>query len=259
MSATTPPRRGGLPRIPREEGDDYTAEAVETRRTLLEEAVGRPLPHIGRARVPLESARGKIENLVGHAQVPLGIAGPMLVDSTLGAREVFVPMATTEGAMVAAYSRGMAILRAAGGARSRLTREGLTQNPILVYADARAAQEAARVVRASLERMQAVCAETTRHGELITLDAEVIGRRVVLRFVFTTGDAIGINMASRATDSCLALLASETGAQARYVHGQDVEKRANARALVEGRGRSVVCDATVPRELLGESARATPE
>ena len=259
MSPDRPRRQRGLRRIPRVAADDFTAAAGEARRALLREAAGGPLAHIGGAPVPPESARGKVENLVGHAQVPLGIAGPLLADTSLGECEVFVPMATTEGALVASYSRGMAILKSAGGARARQTREGLTQNPILVFPDARRAEEAARTIRARLGPMQAVCAATTRHGRLVSLDAEVVGRRVILRLVFTTGDAIGINMAARATDLCLAELARETGAEARYVHGQDVEKRANARALVEGRGRSVVCDATVGRDLLLEAARTTPE
>jgi hydroxymethylglutaryl-CoA reductase (NADPH) len=80
-----------------------------------------------------------------------------------------------------------------------------------------------------------------------------------LRLVFTTGDAIGINMAARAADLVSAELGRRTNARERYVHGQDVEKRANARAVVEGRGRSVVAEAVVPRAALAELARATPE
>ena len=102
-------------------------------------------------------------------------------------------------------------------------------------------------------------AGTRRHGALVEVAPEVLGRRLVLRLVFTTGDAIGINMAARAADLVSADLAGATGARKRYVHGQDVEKRANARALVEGRGRSVVAEAVVPRAALAELARTTPE
>jgi hydroxymethylglutaryl-CoA reductase (NADPH) len=87
----------------------------------------------------------------------------------------------------------------------------------------------------------------------------VIGRRLVVRLVFETGDAIGINMAAHAAELVSAELGRLTGALERYVHGQDVEKRAHARGLLEGRGRSVVCDATVPRAVLARIARTTPE
>jgi hydroxymethylglutaryl-CoA reductase (NADPH) len=248
-----------LPRIPRRRDDDHSAAAAEERRALLRSAVGVDLPHVAGAPVAPEEARGKVENLIGYAQVPLGIAGPLVCDTSMGRREVYVPLATTEGAMVASYSRGMRLLAAGGGARARVVREGLTQNPILVYRDAAGAIAARDEMRAAFEDLRALVATTTRHGALVELSAEPVGRRLVVRLVFTTGDAIGINMAARAAELVSAELARRTGAEARYVHGQDVEKRANARALIEGRGRSVIAEARVPRAALAELARVTPE
>ena len=248
-----------LPAIPRDAQDDFAAAAVEARRRVWSQASGSPSPHVFGAPVPNEAARGKIENFVGYAQVPLGIAGPLRVDTSRGVREVYVPMATTEGAMVASYSRGMRLLASAGGARARVLGEGLTQNPVLVYPDAESAARAAETAARSFEQLQKLVAGTTRHGRLVALRPEVVGRRLVVSLVFTTGDAIGINMAAAAADLCSKEIAARTGAEARYVHGQDVEKRANARALVEGRGRRVVADATIPRDELLARTRAKPE
>ena len=248
-----------LPPIPREEDDDLAPRAVEARRKAWLAAAPAGAPHVFGAPVAFEAARGKIENFVGFAQVPLGIAGPMRVDTSAGVREVYVPMATTEGAMVASYSRGMRLLRTGGGARARVLGEGLTQNPILVYPDAREAARAAEVAAKSFEDLQRIVAATTRHGRLVALRPEVLGKRLVVSLVFATGDAIGINMAARAADLCSAEIAARTGARSRYVHGQDVEKRASARSTIEGRGRRVVADATVPRGELLERARTTPE
>lgn len=252
-------RASSLASIPRAARDDHAAPAVEARRACWAAVTGSVPAHVAGLAVPLESARGKIENLVGFAQVPLGIAGPLRVDTSNGAREVYVPLATTEGALVASYSRGMRLLAAGSGARARVVREGLTQNPILVYRDVEAAIAAAEHARGSTRALQRLVRGTTRHGRLVSVRADVVGRRVILSLTFTTGDAIGINMAARAAELCSQALARETGALERYVHGQDVEKRANARALIEGRGRSVVCDATVPRAALAELARTTPE
>jgi len=248
-----------LPAIPRSAADDHAPAAVARRRELCELVAGRALPHLAGRPVQGEEARGKIENLVGFAQVPLGIAGPLRVDTHRGPREVFVPMATTEGAMVASYSRGMKLLRAAGGARARVVREGLSQHPVLVYRDAAAAERARASVPALRGELERLTAEASAHGRLVAVEPELVGRRLVLRLVFTTGDAIGINMAARAADLGSALVAERTGAVQRYVHGEDVEKRANARALHEGRGRSVVCDVVVPRAALVEHLRVTPE
>lgn len=248
-----------LPRIPRSPGDDYAPDALAARRALLERAAGRPLGHLAGAPVDAGSARGNVENLVGFAQVPLGIAGPLRVDTTAGLREVYVPMATNEGALVASYSRGMRLVGAGGGARARVVREGLSQHPMLVYDGLRETLAAAAVARDSEAEFAQLVATTTKHGNLVRLETDVLGCRLLLRLVFTTGDAIGINMAARAADLVSAELARRTSARERYVHGQDVEKRANARAAIEGRGRSVVAEAVVPRSALAEIARVTPE
>jgi hydroxymethylglutaryl-CoA reductase (NADPH) len=245
--------------VPRAHDDDFRPAAIAARRELCAAAAGRPLTQLFGAPVAPAEARGNVENFVGFAQVPVGIAGPLVVDTSAGRREVYVPLATNEGALVASTARGMRLLKAAGGARARVIGEGLTQNPILVYPDAAAAAAAAELARASFDELVRIAARHTRHGRLVTLHTHVLGRRLVVSLGFTSGDAVGINMAARAADDCSAELEKRSGAEARYVHGQDVEKRANARALLDGRGRSVVCDARVPRAALAELARTTPE
>ena len=245
--------------VPRSREDDFAPEPIRARRELCREVAGRPLEALFGAAVDPEQARGNVENFVGYAQVPVGIAGPLLVDTSTGRKEVYVPMATNEGALVASHARGMRLLAAGGGARSRVLHEGLTQNPILVYADAEEAQRACETAETSFADMEAIVSGLTNHGRLTDVRPQVLGRRLVLSLVFTTGDAIGINMAARAADECSREIAERTEAKARYVHGQDVEKRANSRALVEGRGRSVVCDAVIPRDTLAQVARTTPE
>ncbi len=249
----------GLQRIPRDPHDDHSPAAASARRALCEDVAGRELGHLAGRPVPTEEAEGKIENLIGFAQVPVGIAGPLLADTSGGVREVYVPMATTEGAMVASYSRGMSVLRAAGGARARVVAEGLSQHPILVYGSAKDAIAAADAARAAEPDLVEITGGITSHGRLVRVEPQVIGRRMILRLVFTTADAIGINMAAHAADLCSAEVARRTSALERYVHGQDVEKRANARAHVEGRGRSVIAEVRVPRDVLEHKLRVTPE
>ena len=248
-----------LPPLPRFEDDDHGPAAARGRRELAERSAGVSLVHVAGAPVDSRSAKGNVENLVGYVQVPLGLAGPLQVDTSAGRREVYVPMATNEGALVASHARGMRLLAAGGGARSRVIREGLTQIPMLVYDDAAGASRARELVAGLFPGWREHVAATTRHGALVSARPEQLGRRLALRLEFTTGDAIGINMAAAAADHCSRSLALASGARECHVHGEDVEKRANARALIEGRGRSVVCDATIPRAALASLARATPE
>lgn len=253
-----PETPGQIPRGPRAE--DHGAPWVDRRRALAEEAAGRALPHLAGAPVPHAEARGNVENLAGWAQVPVGLAGPLALEGESGRREVLVPLATTEGALVASVSRGMGLVARGGGVfRARVTRDELSQHPILVYPSMTDALAAAETARQSVERFQALVGGITNHGRLERVEPEVTGRRLLLRLVLGTGDAIGINMAAHAAELCSTDLAARTGAVERFVHGQDVEKRANARAMVEGRGRSVVCEAIVNRAVLAERARTTPE
>lgn len=249
-------------RIPRSREDDFSSAIVTARQALAREVAGRELVHLQGAPVPAEAARGNVENLVGFAQVPVGLAGPLVVDTSAGRREVLVPLATTEGAMVASYSRGMAWIAAAGGARARVLSEGLSQHPVLVYPAALgpgSASAAAEVAGGMTSELQALVKTITRSGALVRVEPHVVGRRLVLRLAFTTKDAIGINMAARAAELCSARVAEATGAVGRYVHGQDVEKRAHAHGQLAGRGRSVVAEVVVPREVLVQKARCTPE
>lgn len=248
-----------LPRLPRDASDDHGPEAVAARLVLAEHAAGRALPHLRGAPVSTRETRGNIENLVGFAQVPLGLAGPLWADTTRGEVSVYVPLATTEGAMVASYSRGMRLLAEGGPIRARVVAEGLSQHPILTYEDVVGAERGAAEARRSEARFASLVGGITRHGRLLRVEPQVLGRRLLLRLVFHTADAIGINMAAHAAELCSRDLAERTGAVARAVHGQDVEKRANGRALVEGRGRSVVVEGRVPRGVLADRARTTPE
>jgi hydroxymethylglutaryl-CoA reductase (NADPH) len=129
---------------------------------------------------------------------------------------------------------------------------------MLVFDGFEGAVAAREVVATCFDELAAIASEGTRHGRLESAVGEVVGRRLIVRLVFGTGDAIGINMAARATDRIARLLAERTGALECYVHGQDVEKRANQRALVEGRGRSVVAEVTLPAELVRERLRCEP-
>jgi len=247
-----------LDKLPRDPDDDHGPAAVAARRALAERAAGRALPHLAGAPVDGRTAAGNCENLVGYSQVPVGLAGPMRVLGAAGAYEVYVPLATNEGAMVASYSRGMGVARAAGGVRARVVKDGLSQHPVLVFGSVDEALAAREAVAASFDELAAIASEGTRHGRLESAVGEVVGRRLIVRLVFHTADAIGINMAARATDAIARSLAERTGASECHVHGQDVEKRANQRAMVEGRGRSVVAEVTLPADLVRAKLRCEP-
>lgn len=224
---------------PRDPVRDWDPDVVAARRDWL----GLPLPHLAGEPVPTALARGNVEGMIGYAQVPVGVAAPLRLRGDAEG-DYRVPFATTEGTMVASYQRGFKVAAAAGGVLVRVRREGLVVWPTFAYPSVDAAIGAARWVEANRETVTAAAEATTRHGKVVSLGTELLGRRLVLRLEMTTGDAHGINLVTRAAQAAAATLPR---AGQVLVHGYDVEKRAS---FERGRGRSVVAELRVPRELV---------
>ncbi len=144
------------------------------------------------------------ESVIGFIPYPLGIVGPLPVDG----REYRVPLATTEGALVASTNRGAAAIRAAGGASTALTADGMTRAPLVRLPSL--AEAAALVAWLKLprnrERVADAFAATSRFGRLVQLTPTLAGRNVYLRFSCTTGDAMGMNMITKGVNEALLLL-----------------------------------------------------
>ena len=108
-------------KIPRSNDNDYSNEIIQQRQDFIEQETGAKLNHTKRFSFDPESMSGNIENIFGVAQVPVGIAGPLLVNGEYAQGEYFVPMATVEGTMLASYNRGMKVIRESGGVLTTVT------------------------------------------------------------------------------------------------------------------------------------------
>jgi hydroxymethylglutaryl-CoA reductase (NADPH) len=102
-------------RIPRSRENDYTREMAEARLQFLREQTGKELKHAGQYSFDPSMLPGNIEHFIGVAQVPIGVAGPLRVNGEYARGEFYIPLATTEGTLVASYNRGMKLLRESGG------------------------------------------------------------------------------------------------------------------------------------------------
>ncbi|MDO9356271.1 MAG: hypothetical protein Q7T55_21415, partial [Solirubrobacteraceae bacterium] len=135
-----------LPKIPRAT-DDHTAEAAEARRAFVAEQTGASLKHVGHFSQDPAALPGNIEHFTGVAQVPIGIAGPLLVDGEHAKGEFYVPLATTEGTLVASYNRGMKLVKLAGGVTTTVVKESMQRAPVFIFPSAREARDFARWIR----------------------------------------------------------------------------------------------------------------
>ena len=178
----------------------YTAADVEDRRKAAEEFTGASLETVSKYGFDPQTASKNIENMIGTTQIPLGYAGPVRISGEYADGEFLVPLATTEGALVASISRGMSVINSGGGARTMVCAEGIEHSKrVIDWIDSN---------KAAIDE---AVAETTSHGRLVRIDKYPDGRSLYLRFAFETGDAMGMNMATIASESVCRLIEKETG------------------------------------------------
>jgi hydroxymethylglutaryl-CoA reductase (NADPH) len=235
------------------------ATAAAARRALLSEATGVELDAVGDHTFAAESATANIENLVGAAQVPLGVAGPATVHGEAAEGEYYVPLATTEGALVASVNRGLGAIAESGGATARVVESKMTRAPVFRTTGVEASVAVADWARAHVDDLAAAAEATTSHGELLGVTPHVVGENVFLRFAYDTKDAMGMNMATIATRAACELVEVETPAELVALSGNlCTDKKPAAINAIEGRGRTVAADVLVPMDVVEERLHATP-
>lgn len=259
--ASRPPDVAPLPtEIPR---DRPTQSCLPERRALLEKA-GAPLTVLTGERTapPEDLFNGNIENFVGLAQVPVGVIGPLRINGLHAHGDFYVPLATTEGALVASHARGAAAMSRAGGARALCMMQRVTRAPLFQFAQM---VEAGLFVAFALDEfaeLQRLAAETTRHGRLEDLRIHWDGNLVYLLCDYSTGDAAGQNMVTLATERVVEYLAHASPVRPRFFAVESNlsgDKKASMLAFQYVRGRRVVAEVELPRAVVEDTLHTTPE
>jgi hydroxymethylglutaryl-CoA reductase (NADPH) len=233
--------------------------AAAARRLLVAEASGADLETVGEYAFEAATAEPNVENMVGAVQVPLGVAGPVTIDGGALSGDRYLPLATTEGALVASVNRGCSVLEAAGGASARVTKTGMTRAPAFKTSGIVESEALAGWVRDNEDRLAAAAESTTNHGELTDVTPYVVGNNVYLRFRYDTKDAMGMNMATIATGEACELIEAETDASLVALSGNlCTDKKPAAINAIEGRGRSVTADVRIPEDVVEERLHTTP-
>ncbi|AFA39563.1 3-hydroxy-3-methylglutaryl Coenzyme A reductase, hydroxymethylglutaryl-CoA reductase (NADP) [Pyrobaculum oguniense TE7] len=236
-------------------------KAAEARRQYLEKATGAKLENIGKTIIDLNTVVGRnIENVIGAVQIPVGVAGPLLVRGDYANGYFYVPLATTEGALVASVNRGAKLVTESGGARAKVLKDGMARAPLFKLPSLVDAVEFVNWVMQHFQEVKKAAESTTRHGRLKEIQPFVVGNYVWLRMVFSTGDAMGMNMATIAADAAARYIQEEFP-KARLVAlsgNMCVDKKPNSVNFLLGRGKTVVAEALIRREQL-EKLGTTPE
>ncbi|HYU35576.1 MAG TPA: hydroxymethylglutaryl-CoA reductase [Thermoanaerobaculia bacterium] len=246
--------------VPRFEDQGYADDDIAARRRWIEERTGASLGQVGASVLPGEALRGNIENPIGAAQVPLGVAGPLLIHGEHAEGTFYVPLATTEGALVRSYERGATAITRSGGATVRLYVDENRVAPVFVFDGVAEAAEFVRRLPEWFATLAAEAGSTTRHGKLLRLEPRPLGREVMVHFCYSTGDAHGMNMIVKATDRACQWLVANTPARRHLIlSGLEGEKRAAGSLFAGGKGKKVVAGARLPARICRAWLHASPE
>ena len=248
MSTTKPARA----RIPRDKDNDYTDDLAARRREFVRDKTGAALTHVGKYSFAPAILPGNIENFMGVAQVPIGLAGPILIHGEHAQGEFYIPMATTEGTLVASYNRGMRLLSESGGVKTTVVEQFMQRSPVFTFDDAQQAREFGVWVDAQFAPIKAAAETTTRTGKLVNIQQYSVGPLRHLRFNYTTGDAAGQNMTGKATLAACEWIAAQYPGGANYIlsGNMDTDKKHSRVNMLVTRGKRVVAEATIKGDLL---------
>ncbi len=206
------------------------------------------------------AAQTNCENMIGAVQVPLGVAGPLLVKGTYATGNYFIPLATTEGALVASVNRGCKALTQAGGVDAAVKEAGITRGPIFETSSLAQSMELSRWIPEHMQALQEKAQQTSGHLTLIDVQIKPLGRTVYVRFSFDTQDAMGMNMATIATDALSDFICEQTSVRRLTIAGNfDVDKKPAWLNSINGRGRMVWAEAVIPSEIVRDTLKTSVE
>ena len=243
--------------IPRDKQADYTAAMMEKRRAFLEAQCSVSLAHTGHTSFDPSSLAGNIENAFGATQVPIGLAGPLTINGEHAKGDFYVPLATTEGTLVASYSRGMSVLRAAGGVTTTVIERYMQRAPVFHFESAREARDFGQWLIENLDGIKNAANSTSSVGKLSHIEQYGVSKMRYLRMNFTTGDAAGQNMSGKAAQAACQWIIKNCGFTTRYTLSGaiDTDKKHSQLNTLHSRGARVVAEVTLPADLVREKLR----
>ncbi|KAI1496979.1 3-hydroxy-3-methylglutaryl-coenzyme A reductase [Biscogniauxia marginata] len=252
--------KGKIPGYALERSLQDCTRAVKIRRTIIArtKATEDFTSLLDRSKLPYQNYAWEqvlgacCENVIGYMPLPVGVAGPLVIDG----QSYFIPMATTEGVLVASTSRGCKAINSGGGAVTVLTGDGMTRGPCVSF-DTLERAGAAKLWLDSDEgqrTMKAAFDSTSRFARLQSMKTALAGTNLYIRFKTTTGDAMGMNMISKGVEHALNVMATEAGFEDMSIVSVSgnycIDKKPAAINWIDGRGKGVVAEAIIPGDVV---------
>lgn len=256
-------RPAELPRVPRR--GVSTEDARLHRLDWLSAQTRTPLDALRTSRLKAETLRANIENHIGAVEVPVAVAGPLHIEGQEARGLFYLPMATTEGALVSSATRGALALTRAGGVRTLVQRQRMTRTPFFTMRDQDSASLLCRFVEDHVEDLRDQVRQVSRHAFLTSVEPITLGRAVHVHFRYECGDAAGQNMTTACTWHACQWMLREL-AHCPDIHLEQFmiegnmsgDKKVGFNSLAEGRGIRVSAEAVIPGDILQRVLKMTP-
>jgi hydroxymethylglutaryl-CoA reductase (NADPH) len=247
--------------VPYSKEDNYSPAVIAERQRFIEEVSGVKLQHLNKYSFDPVTTKGNIENFTGVAQIPLGFAGPLKVNGEHANGEFIVPLATSEGTLVASYNRGMKVINLSGGVTCTVQGDHMQRAPVFVFDSARGARAFRDWVDSHMADIRREAEATTRVGKLQYIETYLASKFAYLRFNYSTGDAAGQNMVGRATfAACSWILENNHTIRRFYLESNlATDKKASQVNLMRTRGKRVTAECVIKRDVLLDVMRVEPE
>jgi len=229
-----------------------TFKSPEKRRKYLEKLLNTDLGHIGKNSINEQNKN--CENVIGSTQIPIGIAGPLLVNN----KEYYLPLSTTEGALVASVNRGCKAIFDSNSAIAIASRAGITRGPVFQVKSLREAGSLVEWVEQNMDKLNKIAKTTSSHVELTKADTSCVGNYVYLRLYFDTQDAMGMNMATIATDKVIKTIEANAKTRCISIAGNyDIDKKPAWLNMISGRGFMAWAEVIIPAKVIKEVLKTT--
>jgi hydroxymethylglutaryl-CoA reductase (NADPH) len=260
--ALAPHANGHAAQIPYvKDGDNTGTDIIRARQRFVEGFTGATLRHLPHYSFDPALTRGNIENFTGVAQIPIGVAGPLQVNGEHAQGEVLVPLATTEGTLVASYSRGMKLINLCGGVRTTIADDCMQRAPVFIFDSAREARAFRDWVHEHYEEVKREAEATSSVARLLFIDFYLANKFAYARFNFATGDAAGQNMVGRATFAACSWIVEHNPTVRRFFLESNfaTDKKASLINVMRTRGKRVTAECVFRRDHLVHVMRVQPE
>ena len=253
--------RPDMVKVPCDHENNYSAEMVRKRQEFVKSVTGVELEHVSSFSFDPQITGGNIENFTGVAQIPIGFAGPLKVNGEYAQGDFLIPLATTEGTLVASYNRGIKVLNLSGGVTTTVQDDKMQRAPVFVFDSAREARTFRDWVDDHVDEVRQRAEATSSVAKMEAIDIYLSNKFAYLRFNFQTGDAAGQNMVGRATFAACSWILEQVDNVRRFYLESNLatDKKSSQINMMRTRGKRVTAEAVVPREILVENMRVEPE